>query len=182
MNGPGGAMTGKTFELEFAKFIVRFREQIMEAFLEDAFQKRNIFPHSPPGREMAENVANNILLEFTKNVDRNTEIEYIKTEYTALGTQCREQALGVSEMVHIFVLLKRHIWLFFQDSNFAGQPFDVRSIVALNNRTALFFDRAIQYFVVGYEKAKAVDNSELETMYFAFLNKVRRDLGLTTES
>ena len=67
----------------------------------------------------------------------------IADKYIKMGLQYHEANLSYSEVARVFILLKRHIWLFFQDSNFAGQPFDVRSIVALNNRIALFFDRAI---------------------------------------
>ena len=84
-------------------------------------------------------------------------------------------------MVRVFILLKRHIWLFFQESNFAGQPFDVRSIVALNNRTALFFDRVMYYFLVGYEQASSEDRTELETLYGKFLERLRRDLKHASE-
>lgn len=80
------------------------------------------------------------------------------------------------------ILLKRHIWLFFQESDFAGQRYDVRSIVALNNRTALFFDRALYYFLVGYEQSTSEDRSELERFYQALLNRLRRDLQITRES
>jgi hypothetical protein len=84
-------------------------------------------------------------------------------------------------MVRVLILLKRHIWLFFQESNFAGQPFDVRSIVALNNRTALFFDRAVYYFLIGFEQVRCEGRSEIEKMYDAFVDKLRRDLAAPKE-
>jgi len=170
-------MGAGTFEMGFAKFIERFGEQIKEAFLEDA-AKRKILSHYPPGKKMITDLAGNILSEFTKNIDKKTSVETIARKYSQLGTRCREDGLSQSEMTHAFILLKRHIWLFFQDNNFAGQPFDVRSIIALNNRTALFFDRAVYYFLVGYEQASAPETHELETLYRGLLAKIRRDLGM----
>lgn len=168
----------RTFELEFAKFIEKFRDHIREAFLEDTFDKRELLSHYQLGREMLDGVSDSILSEFTKNIDKKTTVDTIADKYVQLGIRCREDGLSFSEMVRVFILLKRHIWLFFQDSNFAGQPFDVRSIVALNNRMALFFDRAIYYFLVGFEQADSEEATELETLYGSFLEKLKRDLGL----
>ncbi len=175
-------MATRTFELEFAKFIERFHEQIKEAFIEDTFHKREILSHYQLGREMLEDLADNVVPEFTKNIDKRTPVEEIADKYVRLGIRCCEERLSYSEIVRAFILLKRHIWLFFQDSNFAGQPFDVRSIVALNNRTALFFDRAVYYFLVGFEQASSDEATELEGLYGAFLERVRRDLGLGEET
>lgn len=169
-------MEARTFELEFAKFIQRFHEEIREAFLDDTFHKREMLSHYQLGKAMLQELASSILSEFATNIDRRTSVETIADRYVQLGIRCSEDGLSFSEMVRVFILLKRHIWLFFQESNFAGQPFDVRSIVALNNRTALFFDRAIYYFLVGYEQTSSEDATELESMYSAFLEKVRRDL------
>jgi hypothetical protein len=170
-------MEARTFELEFAKFIQRFHEQIKEAFLEDTFDKREMLSHYQLGKEMLQDLSDSILSEFTTNIDRRTTVETIADRYVQLGIRCCEDGLSYSEMVRVLILLKRHIWLFFQESNFAGQPFDVRSIVALNNRTALFFDRAIYYFLVGFEQAASDDATELESLYTTFLKRVRRDLG-----
>ncbi|MGB9617546.1 MAG: hypothetical protein ACP5M0_09980 [Desulfomonilaceae bacterium] len=166
----------RTFELEFARFIEKFRDHIREAFLEDTIHKRELLTHYQLGEKMLEDLANSVLSEFTKNIDKKTSVETIADKYVQLGIRCREDGLSFSEMVRAFILLKRHIWIFFQDSNFAGQPFDVRSIVALNNRTALFFDRAIYYFLVGFEQADSEEASELESMYDAFVEKLTRDI------
>jgi len=175
-------MATRTFELEFAKFIQRFHEQIKDAFIEDTFHKREILTHYQLGREMLEDLADSVVSEFTKNVDKRTSVEEIADKYVRLGIRCCDERLSFSEMVRALILLKRHIWLFFQDSNFAGQPFDVRSIVALNNRTALYFDRAIYYFLVGFEQASSDEATELESLYQAFLERVRRDLGVAEDS
>lgn len=176
-------METRTFELEFAKFIERFHQEIKEPFVDDALNKRGLLSQHQLGRTMLEELADSICSEFTKNIDRKTTVEYISDRYVRLGIRCQEEGISFSEMVRVFILLKRHIWLFFQDSNFAGQPFDVRSIVALNNRTALFFDRAIFYFLVGYEQSSAEDTSEFEQLYEAFLDRVAADVrkraGLT---
>ena len=171
-------METRTFELEFAKFIERFQEQIKENFLEDTFHKRELLSQYQLGKEMLEEMATSILSEFTSNIDRRTTVETIADRYVQLGIRCCEDGLSFSEMIRVFILLKRHIWLFFQESNFAGQPFDVRSIVALNNRTSLFFDRAIYYFLVGYEQSHSEESGEMDALYQAFLGRIRRDLGL----
>ncbi|MFH0824804.1 MAG: hypothetical protein V2B18_18785 [Pseudomonadota bacterium] len=171
-------MEARTFELGFAKFIERFHEQIRDSFVEDALLKRELLSQYELGNTMMEQLADSILSEFTKNIDKKTTVETIADRYVRLGLDCCEQGVSFSEMIRVFILLKRHIWLFFQESNFAGQPFDVRSIVALNNRMALFFDRAMYYFLVGFEQSQNDERSELEKFYGVLLEKLRRDLGL----
>ena len=171
-------METRTFELGFAKFIEKFHEQIKESFLEDASEKRELLSQYQVGRKVLEDLAETICTDFTKNIDRKTSVQDIADEYVQLGLRCNEQGLSYSEMVRAFILLKRHIWLFFQESDFAGQRYDVRSIVALNNRTALFFDRAVYYFLVGYEQSSSEDRSELDKIYESLLNRIHRDLQL----
>jgi hypothetical protein len=170
-------METRTFELEFAKFIERFHEHIIENFLDDAVNKRELMAQHEMGRAMVEELARSICSEFRRNIDRRTSVEEIADQYIRLGIKCAEDGVSYSEMVRVFILLKRHIWVFFQDSNFAGQPFDVRSIVALNNRTTLFFNRAMYYFLVGFEQAQFDDRSELERLYDGLVEKIRRDLS-----
>jgi hypothetical protein len=174
-------MEARTFELAYAKFIEKFRDQIKENFLEDAFHKRELMSHYQMGEKMLQDLSDSILSEFTVNIDRRTAVETVADQYVQLGIRCAEDGVSCAEMVRVLILLKRHIWLFFQESNFAGQPFDVRSIVALNNRTALFFDRAVYYFLIGFEQVRCEGRSEIEKMYDAFVDKLRRDLAAPKE-
>ncbi len=175
-------MRERTFELAFAKFIQDFQDQIKENFLEDAFHKRELLSHYQMGEKMINEVADGVLSDFVVNIDRRTPVEAMADRFIRLGMSCCENGVSFSEMIRVLVLLRRHIWLFFQDSNFAGQPFDVRSIVALNNRTTLFFDRAMYYFLVGMEQTLSEQRSEMEKFYDALLDRLRRDLGVRSDS
>ncbi len=177
-----GPMTQRTFELGFAKFIEKFHEQIKEDFLEDAFNKRELLSQYQMGKSMLEELADGIFSEFTRNIDRKTSVEEIADRYVRLGIRCNEERVSYSEMVRVFILLKRHVWLFFQESDFAGQPYDVRSIIALNNRTALFFDRAIYYFLVGYEQSSSEDRSEMEQLYESLVERLCRDVKVRVKA
>ncbi len=175
-------MEARTFEMEFAKFIQKFHQEIRDVFIEDTFHKREILAHYLLAREMLEELADSVLTEFTVNIDKKTSVETIADRYVQLGIRCCDDGLSYSEMVRVFILLKRHIWLFFQESNFAGQPFDVRSIVALNNRTTLFFDRAMYYFLVGFEQTESENKTEFENMYNSFLDRVLKDVKIKMTS
>jgi hypothetical protein len=170
-------MEVKTFELAFAKFIEKFHEQIKENFLEDSVNNRGLLSRRPNGRKILEDLADNVYSEFARNIDRKTTPEEIAERYTGLGKQCNDEGVSFSEMVRVFILLRRHVWLFFQESDFAGQRHDVRSIVALNNRTTLFFDRAMYGFLVGFEQAAFKDRSDLERLYESFVERLRRDVA-----
>lgn len=175
-------MEARTFEMEFAKFIERFHQEIRDAFIEDTFVKRQLLASYSLGREMLEELADAVLSEFTTNIDKRTTVESIVDKYVQLGLRCCEEGLSYSEMIRVFTLLRRHIWLFFQDSNFAGQPFDVRSIVALNNRTTLFFDRAIYSFLVGFEQTQSEIKTELDDIYNTFVDRIYHDIRVRLRS
>ena len=175
-------MAQRTFELAFAKFIQDFKDQIKENFFEDAFHKRELLSQYQMGKDMLHEVADGVLSDFTVNIDYKTPVEAVADRYVKLGLRCFENSVSYSEMIRVFILLRRHIWLFFQESNFAGQPFDVRSIVALNNRTTLFFDRAMYYFLVGMEQSQSENRTEMEQLYDSLLEKLRHDLGIARDS
>ena len=81
----------------------RFHEQIKEAFLEDAFQGREIlFPQTLLGKEMVEKLADSIVSEFKSNIDRKTTVETIADRYVQLGIRCSEDGFSSSAIVFSF--------------------------------------------------------------------------------
>ncbi len=50
-------MEARTFEMEFAKFIQKFHQEIRDVFIEDTFHKREILAHYQLAREMLEELA-----------------------------------------------------------------------------------------------------------------------------
>jgi hypothetical protein len=78
--------------------------------------------------------------------------EDIERVYTALGRQRRQEGFSLSEVIQALIIARRHIWLIVDSEGLLDTPLDLRNAIDLVNRSILFFDRAIYFTSVGYEK------------------------------
>lgn len=83
--------------------------------------------------------------------DRSSK-EDIKKFYTALGRQRRQEGFAISEVIQALIIARRHIWLLVDSEGFMDTALDLRNALDLVNRSVLFFDRAIYFTAVGFEK------------------------------
>ncbi len=88
-------MEARTFEMEFAKFIQRFHQDIRDAFIEDTFNKREILGHYQLGREMLEELADSVLSEFTVNIDKKPQWKQWLTDIFSLEYDAVMMALVI---------------------------------------------------------------------------------------
>lgn len=75
----------------------------------------------------------------------------IRDHYMKLGIQRFHEDIPLSDVVMALLLIKRHLWLFVQETNFFDSSFQLMQALEFNNRVVLFFDRAIYFTCVGYE-------------------------------
>ena len=90
--------------------------------------------------------------QLGKWISRETTKEDIKKYYVALGEQRKNEGFDFSEIVQALVILRRHVWLKVLSDGFLDTALDLQQALDLNNRVVLYFDRAIYYSAVGYEK------------------------------
>jgi hypothetical protein len=50
------------------------------------------------------------------------------------------------------MLIKRHLWLYTLEKHFFDTSYEFQQALEFNNRVVLFFDRAIYFTTMGYEK------------------------------
>ena len=88
-----------------------------------------------------------------KWISRETSKEDIAKDYTALGQQRRKEGFALSEVIQALIITRRHVWLKVLSDGFLDTVLDHHQALELNNRVVLFFDRAIFFTSLGYEKA-----------------------------
>ncbi len=81
--------------------------------------------------------------------------------YIELGRQRYNEGVPLSEMLMVLMLIKRHIWLFAIEKKVIDPSFPLQQVLELNNRVVFFFDRAMYFVSVGYEKESREDSYEL---------------------
>jgi hypothetical protein len=89
-----------------------------------------------------------------KWVSNETNKEEIATQYTALGARRRREGFALSEVIEALIITRRYVWLKVLSDGFLDTALQLHQGLDLTNRVILFFDRAIYYTAVGYEKAK----------------------------
>jgi hypothetical protein len=81
-----------------------------------------------------------------------TESE-IEHRYTALGARRAAQGVCFSHLVWAITATKEHLWEFLDAEGFVDKPVELFGELELLHRIERFFDRALYYAAIGYEKA-----------------------------
>jgi len=95
-----------------------------------------------------------------KWISRETTVEEIASVYTALGCQRYREGFAPSEVLEALILTRRHLWLLVMREGFLETALDLQAALDLNARAVLFFDRALYYTAVGFERAAAEHGAE----------------------
>ena len=94
----------------------------------------------------------NVYSHLGKWISRETTKEVIAKHYTAIGAKRRKEGFALSEIIQALIMTRRHLWLKVLAEGFLDTALDLNQALDLNNRVILFFDRAIFYTTVGYER------------------------------
>lgn len=89
--------------------------------------------------------------QLGKWISRETTREEVARDYTALGAERRGEGFALSEVIRALILIRRNLWRKITDEGLLDTTYDLYQAIELNNRVALFFDRAIFYTALGFE-------------------------------
>lgn len=81
-----------------------------------------------------------------------TESE-IEHRYMALGARRAAQGVSLSSVIWGITATKEHLWEFLETEGFAEKPVELFGELELLHRVEQFFDRALFYVALGYERA-----------------------------
>ena len=77
----------------------------------------------------------------------------IEQRYEEIGTRRAHQGVPMSELVWVIILTKENLWEFLRQENVMERPAEVFGELEMLQLLDQFFDRAIYYASVGYERA-----------------------------
>lgn len=98
------------------------------------------------------NRAYRVFSQLGKWISRETTKEEIARDYMTLGEQRRKEGFSLSEVIRAIILIRRNLWRKIMQEGLLDTTYDLYQAMELNNRVTLFFDRAIYYASLGYEK------------------------------
>ncbi len=98
------------------------------------------------------NRAYRVYSQLGRWISRETTKEEIARDYMALGAERRKEGFALSEVIQALILIRRNLWKKILEEGLLDTTLDLYQAIELNNRVMRFFDRAIYYTVVGYEK------------------------------
>ena len=93
-----------------------------------------------------------VFSQLSKWISRDTSSEEVKTYWTSLGRQRRKEGFCLSEVVLAIVMVRQELWRKVQSEGLLDTAYDLYQAMELSNRVVLFFDRAVFYAAVGYER------------------------------
>lgn len=77
----------------------------------------------------------------------------IERRYEEIGAQRVHQGVPVSELIWVIILTKENLWEFLQKESKPERPIEAFGELEMLQLLDQFFDRAIYYASVGYERA-----------------------------
>lgn len=79
----------------------------------------------------------------------------IEQRYEEIGTKRVHQGVPISELIWVITLTKENLWEFLQKESLPERPIEAFGELEMLQLLDQFFDRAIYYASVGYERAIA---------------------------
>jgi hypothetical protein len=79
----------------------------------------------------------------------------IEQRYEEIGTRRVHQGVPISELIWVIILTKENLWEFLQRESLPERPIEAFGELEMLKLLDQFFDRAIYYASVGYERAVA---------------------------
>lgn len=79
----------------------------------------------------------------------------IEKRYVEIGARRAQQGVPLSQLVMVIVLTKENLWEFLRKESPLDRPVEVFGELEMLQMLEQFFDRAIFYATIGYERATA---------------------------
>ena len=79
----------------------------------------------------------------------------IEQRYEEIGAKRVHQGVPISELIWVIILTKENLWEFLQKESLPERPIEAFGELEMLQLLDQFFDRAIYYASVGYERATA---------------------------
>lgn len=78
----------------------------------------------------------------------------IEHRYTAIGAKRAQQDVPLSQVIWVIALVKENLWEYLKQENVMERPAEVFGELEMLQLLEQFFDRAMYYAALGYERAR----------------------------
>lgn len=83
----------------------------------------------------------------------------IERRYTLIGAHRAAQGVALSQLLWAIILTKEHLWEFLKREGLVDRPVEIVQEMELFHLVDQFFERALFYAAVGYERAISRDRT-----------------------
>jgi len=136
--------------------LVRLIESHADKLSHGLLHKFQHLPHCSDLRKVPAAELKDRSYEIYRNLNEwlvNTTESEVEHRYTALGARRAAQGVSLSHLIWALTATKEHLWEFLETEGFAEKPVELLGELELLHRVEQFFDRALYYAAIGYEKA-----------------------------
>jgi hypothetical protein len=110
--------------------------------------------HSKVPREELTRVVNEIYQNLGQWLLAKTESD-IESRYIKIGMRRAEQGVPQSQVLWVIALVKENLWEYLKQEHVLEKPVEIFGSLEMLELLEQFFDRAMYYASVGYEKSRA---------------------------
>jgi len=132
--------------------LIETRADALAAGLEERVQTSSQITHfhNVPAHELRERVYE-IYRHLGEWLLGKNELD-IEHRYLEIGARRAEQKVPLSELIQAIVLTKENLWEFLKNEAVMDRAVEIMGELELLQMLEMFFDRAIYYAAVGYER------------------------------
>jgi hypothetical protein len=109
--------------------------------------------HRNVSREELTRVVNEIYSHLGQWLMQKTEAD-LQSRYVNIGKRRAEQAVPYSEVLWAIALVKENLWEYLKQEHVLEKPVEIFGSLEILELLEQFFDRAMYYAAVGYEKSR----------------------------
>jgi len=138
--------------------LVRLIETHSEALAASLLERVQNSPLTPSYQNVAGTAVKDRVYEIYRHLGEwlvGKDESYLEQRYLEIGALRASQRAPLSEVIWVIVLTKENLWEFVQKEAVLERPVEVFGELEMLQLLEKFFDRAIYYASVGYERATA---------------------------
>jgi hypothetical protein len=145
------SLYGAPVSKNLVELIERSADELTHQYLEDVKQHSHLPTYRAFDEKELYKRAYRVYSQLGKWISQETTKEEIKSYWTDLGKQRREEGFPLPEIILSLSMLRRHLWIKVQAEGLLDSALDLYQAMELHNRVITFFDRAVYYAACGYD-------------------------------
>jgi hypothetical protein len=146
------ALAPQESEIFMADFIEKTREELTRNWLRIVRNHQLTRSYGAFDEEKLFEREANIYLQLSRWLRREITKDDLETMFTNQGATRRREGFYLAEVVRALIVTRRVLWFMLQAEGMPDKVLDAQVALDLNNRVVLFFDRALYFTTVGFEK------------------------------